>query len=222
MLKINDKIYNELKLFVYSIIKEYSNERNREDLFQSGMVGVMLASKKYDESLSVKFTTFAYKYILGEVLKTLREDRNIHVCRDIIRDYKKISIAKERYYINYGREPSTSEISEIIKLTEGRINEVYSFFDKEVSLNEKIDIDSSSRDITLEDTLYDKDEIDNLDYLNLKVALENLGKTEQELIYKRYYENKTQTDLAKESNTSQVKIYRYEKKVLDKLRDKML
>ena len=81
MLELQEKL-------VYSIISKYANNSNREDLFQVGMIGAIIAYNKYDESLGVKYSTFAYKYILGEVLKYLREDRSIHISRDIINDYK--------------------------------------------------------------------------------------------------------------------------------------
>ena len=88
-----------------------------------------------------------------------------------------------------------------------------------MSLNKII---SDDEEITLEDTIYNIESVDRNDLINLNDALRSLSKKERKLIYERYYQNKTQTELAKEKNTSQVKIYRYERKVLDKLKDKML
>ena len=219
MLKINNELIVNYEKLVYSIISKYSNETNKDDLFQVGMIGILNASKKYNEKCGVKFTSFAYKYILGEVLKYLREDKNIRLSRDIISDYRKITIAKEKIYLNYGRQSSIEELSKVLNISKERILEVERLNEKEVSLNKII---SDDEKITLEDTIYNIESVDRNDLINLNDALRSLSKKERKLIYERYYQNKTQTELAKEKNTSQVKIYRYERKVLDKLKDKML
>ena len=216
---ITNELISSYEKLVYSIISKYSNESNKEDLFQAGMMGIINASKNYDSSSKVKFTSFAYKYILGEVLKELREDRNIRVSRDIISDFRKIIIAKERYYKAYGRPASSIELSKILNMDEKRVNDVINYNEKELSLNMIISDDDK---ITLEDTIYNKDGINNIDIINLKDAFNDLDVKEKKLIYERYFQNKSQTDLAKEYKSSQVKIYRYERKVLDKLKDKML
>lgn len=215
---INDELIASYEKLVYKIISKYSNESNKDDLFQAGMLGVINASKNYNKDMNIKFSSFCYKYILGEVLKELREDRNIRVGREIIRDYKKILLARESIYKNYGYYPSTLSLSKILNMSENRIVEVLNYNEKELSLNMTINDDEK---LVLGDVLYNKEELDKEDLINLRNALSNLTKEERELIYERYYENKSQTSLAKEKNISQVKVYRYERKVLDKLKDKM-
>ena len=90
--------------------------------------------------------------------------------------------------------------------------------EKELSLNMIV---SDDEKITLEDTIYKDEGVDRLDIINLENAYKNLSIDEKKLIYERYFENKTQTEIAKEKKLSQVKVYRYERKVLDKLKDKM-
>ena len=218
MLKLTNELIESYERLVYSIISKYSNESNREDLFQVGMMGIIDASKKYNKESGIKFTSFAYKYILGEVLKYLREDKNIRISIDIINDHRKIMIAKERIYKNYGRPANTNELSKVLNISKERIIDVMYYNEKEVSLNKVIRDDEK---ISLEDTIYNKDILDKNDLINLKDALKSLSKDEKQLIYERYYENKTQTEIAREKNISQVKVYRYERKVLDKLKDKM-
>ena len=219
MLKLNNELVRSYESFVYSIIRKYATDSNRDDLFQAGMLGVTKASEKYDFNMNVKFTSFAYKYILGEVLRVLREDRNIKISRDIIKDYKRLTMARENIYKTYGRPTNNTELSEITGITEERISEVMGCNERELSLNQTI---SDDEKISLEDTIYNKDELDNSELLNLKDAFETLSVEEKRLLYERYYENKTQTEIAKEKKMSQVKIYRYERKILDKLKDKML
>ena len=214
MLTLTDELISSYEKLVYSIISKYSNERNKDDLFQAGMMGIIDASKKYDNSSNVKFTSFAYKYILGEVLKYLREDRNIKISRDIIRDYKRINIVKDHIYKMYGRPTNNKELSKLLNMNEERINEVINYNEKELSINMII---SDDEKISLEDTISDN----RNNYFELNDALKELNDSEKRLIYERYYENKTQTEIAKEKNISQVKVYRYERKILDKLKDKM-
>jgi len=207
MLELQEKL-------VYSIISKYANNSNREDLYQVGMIGAITAYNKYDESLGVKYSTYAYKYILGEVLKYLREDRSIRVSRDIINDYKKIMIGKDYIYKEYGYVDN-KKLSKILNIGEERINEVLNYSDNTISINKPI-----GEDITLEDTIKDN-KLDLNDLVSLKEALSNLSNEEKKLIYERYYNNLTQTEIAKRDNISQVKVYRLERKILDKLKDKM-
>ena len=207
MLELQEKL-------VYSIISKYANQNNKEDLFQVGMMGATIAYQKYDKSLGIKYSTFAYKYILGEVLKYLREDRSIHISRDIINDYKKIMIARDYIYKEYGYVDN-KRLSKILGISEDRINEVLNYNESTISLNKPI-----GEDITLEDTIKDN-KLDINDLVSLKDALNHLDQNEKRLIYERYFNNLTQTELAKRDNISQVKVYRYERKILDKLKDKM-
>lgn len=207
MLKLQEKL-------VYSIISKYANQNNKEDLFQVGMMGATIAYQKYDKSLGIKYSTFAYKYILGEVLKYLREDRSIHISRDIINDYKKIMIARDYIYKEYGYVDN-KRLGKILGISEDRINEVLNYNESTISLNKPI-----GEDITLEDTIKDN-KLDINDLVSLKDALNYLDQNEKRLIYERYFNNLTQTELAKRDNISQVKVYRYERKILDKLKDKM-
>lgn len=207
MLELQEKL-------VYSVINKYANIYNKDDLFQVGMIGALTAYQKYDESLGVKYSTYAYKYILGEVLKYLREDRNIRISRDIINDYKKILIGREYIYKEYGRVEN-SKLCKILGISEDRLNEVLKYNDNVTSLNKPI-----GEEITIEDTIKDNS-MDINDRVALKLAFKDLNSEEKRLIYERYYNNLTQTELAKRNNMSQVKVYRLERKILDKLKDKM-
>ena len=204
------------KKLVYSIINNYSTVENKDDLFQVGMIGAINAYQKYDSSSGVKYSTYAYKYILGEVLKYLRENRLIKLNRDIISDYKKINFAKEYIYKTYGKV-SDEKLSKILNMSKERIDEVLSYNESTLSLNKLI---MPSEDLTIEDMVSSKD-MNIEDHLSLKDAIKSLDKDEQELIYDRYFNELTQTDIAKEKNMTQVKVYRLERKILNKLKDKM-
>lgn len=219
MLKLTDELVIKYDSLIMSIVNKFAQNYNREDLYQVGRNALLKASLKYDENANVKFSTFSYKYILGEILKYIREDKNLHVSRDMIRLNRNIKIAEERYYMSYGKYPSSYELSLLLKENENKIKEVLNLCQNTDSLDEKNDY--GNNELSLYDVTYDKDKVDSIDLISLKYALSELSKEDRNLIYQRYFEDKTQTEIAEKMNISQVKVYRMEKKILDELNSKM-
>ena len=216
MLILTDEMLKLEEKKVYFIAKKYSNNYNMEDLYQAGILGVVKASKKYDENLGVKFSTFSEKYILGEILEYIRKDKNIKVSKDFISLKRKINIAVDRYYEENNIYPSIEELSIILNEDKSRILEVLN-----INQNIKSIDDVINEDILLKDTIANKEMIDISSLIDLKDALKDLKKDEINLIKERYYNGKSQTEIAKELNTTQVKVYRMERKILDNLNYKM-
>lgn len=219
MLKLTDELVIKYDSLIMSIVNKFAQNYNREDLYQVGRNALLKASLKYDENANVKFSTFSYKYILGEILKYIREDKNLHVSRDMIRLNRNIKVAEERYYMSYGKYPSSYELSLLLKENENKIKEVLNLCQNTDSLDEKNDY--VDNELSLYDVTYDKDKVDSIDLISLKYALSELSKEDRDLIYQRYFEDKTQTEIAEKMNISQVKVYRMEKKILDELNSKM-
>ncbi len=219
MLKLTDELVIKYDSLIMSIVNKFAQNYNREDLYQVGRNALLKASLKYDENANVKFSTFSYKYILGEILKYIREDKNLHVSRDMIRLNRNIKVAEERYYMSYGKYPSSYELSLLLKENENKIKEVLNLCQNTDSLDEKNDY--GDNELSLYDVTYDKDKVDSIDLISLKYALSELSKEDRDLIYQRYFEDKTQTEIAEKMNISQVKVYRMEKKILDELNSKM-
>lgn len=219
MLKLTDELVIKYDSLIMSIVNKFAQNYNREDLYQVGRNALLKASLKYDENANVKFSTFSYKYILGEILKYIREDKNLHVSRDMIRLNRNIKVAEERYYMSYGKYPSSYELSLLLKENENKIKEVLNLCQNTDSLDEKNDY--GDNELSLYDVTYDKDKVDGIDLISLKYALSELSKEDRDLIYQRYFEDKTQTEIAEKMNISQVKVYRMEKKILDELNSKM-
>ena len=218
MLKLTNEILKLYESKVFYIVNKYANNYNRDDLFQAGKLGLLKASKNYDESLGIKFSTFSEKYILGEILEYIRNDKNIKVSRDFIRLKKKIDLVIKDYYEKKNKYLTVKEISYILKEDESKIIEVLNTNQNVSSIDEKI---NDNEDIYLKDTISKKENIDTIDLICLKDALNDLSKEDRNIINERYYNGKTQTELAKELNTSQVKVYRMEKKILNELNYKM-
>lgn len=219
MLKLTDELVIKYDSLIMSIVNKFAQNYNREDLYQVGRNALLKASLKYDENANVKFSTFSYKYILGEILKYIREDKNLHVSRDMIRLNRNIKVAEERYYMSYGKYPSSYELSLLLKENENKIKEVLNLCQNTDSLDEKNDY--GDNELSLYDVTYDKDKVDSIDLISLKYALNELKEEDRDLIYQRYFEDKTQTEIAEKMNISQVKVYRMEKKILDELNSKM-
>ena len=218
MLNLTDdmmKLYEKKVLF---IVNKYSNSYNKEDLISQGKLGLLKAAKNYDETLGIKFSTFSEKYILGEILEYIRTDKNIKVSRDFIRLKKQVDIVIKQFYEKKGKYPTIKEISLILNEKENKILDVLNINQNVSSLDETI---NDNEDILLKDTISKKDNIELDDLISLKDALNDLTTEERNIINERYYNGKTQTELAKELNTSQVKVYRMERKILDELNYKM-
>lgn len=218
MIKLTNEMVVLLDSKVSYIVNKYAQNYNREDLIQAGKMGIVKAAQNYEESIGVKFSTFCEKYILGEILKYIREDKNIKVSRDFIKLKKKIDIAKEHFIMKIGRNPTTIELSNIIGVDEKKIIDVLGFDQNIRSIDISITDDS---DLTLSDTIKEDEKLDNIDIISLNDALKDLTTEERKIIEERYYNGKTQTELASEMNISQVKVYRMERRILDDLNDKL-
>ncbi|MBP3635090.1 MAG: sigma-70 family RNA polymerase sigma factor [Bacilli bacterium] len=218
MIKLTNEMVELLDNKVSYIVNKYSQGYNREDLIQAGRLGIQKAADNYKEDFGVKFSTFCEKYILGEILKYIREDKNIRVSRDFIRLKKRIDISTEHFFMRMGRSPSILELSKLLDEDERKISEVLGFDQNVRSIDIKIDNDS---DLTLADTIKDDEKVDKIDLISLNDALNDLTDEDRQIIKQRYYDGKTQTELASEMNISQVKVYRMERRILDDLNDKL-
>ena len=107
-----EEIILENKNLIYSITRYFEKYANKEDLFQAGCIGMIMAYNHYDESMNVKFTTYAYPYILGEMKKLVREDKSIKISRNIQMLNLKIEKARVILTQKLMREPSINELSD--------------------------------------------------------------------------------------------------------------
>lgn len=105
MITLTNEIVLQQEKKVSFIVNKYASNYNREDLMQAGKIGIVKAANNFDPSIGVKFSSFCEKYILGEVLKYLREDKNIKISRDTYKLKRKIDIAREHYFKSKGEYP---------------------------------------------------------------------------------------------------------------------
>lgn len=213
-----ENLIKEYESLIWAIAQKFPYYKNKEDLFQVGCVGLIESYKNFNKDLGTKFSSYAYFYILGEMKKLVREDKNIKISRDI----NKLNLRIEKvYYLliqKLNRTPTTKEIAEAINVSEDLVVSALNARNAVQSMEEPIN--SDGKEITYHELIGDKkQDLDML--LDLKYELNNLPEDEKDLIYKRYLYNKTQSELARELNTSQVQISRKEQKILSKLRSNL-
>ena len=211
-----DLVVDNEKL-VYSIINKFRGYFDMDDLYQVGMIGLIKASKNFNKSEGVKFSTYAYTYVFGEVNKYIRENNNLKIGKDAIRLKKSIEKAKDIMRQKLFREPTTLEVSLFLDMPLEKVIEIESIKQETKSLDYIGEEDSNS--------LYNKVSFENKEIdpeiLDLKTELENLDNDEKKLIYSRYYLDMTQQETSKEMGMSQVQVYRKEAKIFKKLKSRL-
>ena len=200
---------------IYKIINKYRNYFETEDLYQVAVIGLIKAYKNYKNEYNTKFTSYAYPYILGEVIKYINEFRSIKVNKNIKLLYSKILKAKEILTQKLMKEPTTYELSLFLEMDEAVISDV---------ILANMTVDSLDKIIMEDDKnfeLYDKvGYYDNsVENYPLNIELAKLTKEERQIIRARYYENMTQKEVGEALGMYQVEVSRKEKKILQKLKD---
>lgn len=218
----NKLIYANLKL-VLSIVKKYNTKKEHlEDLFQVGVIGLIKAIENFNPTYNLKFSTYAVPLILGEIKKYIRDSSTIKIPRTLRDIAYKVIIEKEDYIKHYNKEPDIQYLSDKLKINEYLIVEALSSMQNVTSLSVEIQNDGKSA-IDLESQIQDHqhsyEEYNTI--LDLKKALNQLNHSEYNIISKRYYEGKTQMELADELLVSQAQISRIEKKALMHLKKLM-
>ena len=205
---------------VLSVIKRFSNSNeNADDLFQIGCVGLMKAIDNFDTTLNVKFSTYAVPMIIGEIKRYLRDNNSIRVSRSLRDTAYKAIYARENYMKTHLKEPTLNEIAEETGIEKEEIVYALDAIQSPVSLYEPVYTEGG-------DTLYVMDQISDkknkeenwIEDLSLKEALKRLDKRERRIVEMRFYEGRTQMEVAQEIGISQAQVSRLEKHALKNMR----
>ena len=213
--KILVDIIKDNKGLICSIINKYTRYYEFDDLYQVSVIGIIKAYNNYNKDSNVKFTTYAYKYILSEVVSFVNNSKVIKTSREYNKIYKRILEAKNILTQRLMKEPSNYELSLFLELDEALINNVMLVKDSVKSLDEAINNDGKT--LTLLDSISLEDDI-GVDNIFLKEILETLDEEELKLINLRYFQDKTQSETTKFLHTNQVQVSRNETKILKKLK----
>lgn len=222
---------------VHHIVRRFAGRGyEMEDLFQIGTIGLMKAIDKFDLTLGLKFSTYAVPMITGEIKRFLRDDGLVKVSRTIKENGMKVKMARQKLQISLKREPTIGEIAAETALTEEEIvlameasveveslySAVYQDDGSEVYLVDKVVQGENgcvgSRAGGAAECI-DREKEKLLDHMLLSQLLDSLDARERELICMRYFQNKTQMEIASMMGISQVQVSRLEKKILLRLRE---
>ena len=208
-------IIKKYQNLVYSIVNYFPE--NREDLFQVGCIGLIKAYKNYDSNFNVKFTSYAYTYIWGEIKKYVREDKSFKVSREISGINHKINQAIGLLSQKLMREPTIEEISSYLEIPVSLVAEAINSLNPVQSLDE---VTTSDDTFSLYEMIPDQArDVDSS--IMLAESLERLSANERKIIELRYFHDRTQTEIAEELHTNQTQISRQEQKILVKLRNSL-
>ncbi len=217
--KENDVLVEGNLKLVLSILKKYQNKTdNLDDLFQIGVVGLIKAIDNFDLSLNVKFSTYAVFMIDGEIKRYIRDDKSVRISRSIKDLSYKVLNYKEDYLNKFGKEPTTTEITRDLKISEYELYESLMSLMPPQSLYEPIYNDGSDT-IYLMDQIEDKKENKDLDsLLSLRKALNKIKERERNILINRFIIGKTQTEIAIDLNISQAQVSRLEKTAINNVK----
>ena len=218
-----EQLVEENMGLVWSIVKRFTGRgTDMEDLFQIGCIGLMKAIDKFDLHYEVRFSTYAVPMIQGEIKRFLRDDGMIKVSRSLKETAGKAYMVKEALEKKYGREPSLEEISEEIGASREDIVLAMESAAEVESLHKTI-YQGDGNAISLMDKLEEQGNPNEelLNHMVLNDVIQTLHEEERMLIRLRYFEDKTQMEVARALGMSQVQVSRYEKKILKKMRGRI-
>ena len=205
---------------IWCVVKRfYGRGLENEDLFQIGSIGLLKAIDKFDLSYDVKFSTYAVPMISGEIKRFLRDDGMIKVSRTLKELSYKIFQTREKLLDLLGREPTIEELAEKMQIDKEEIVEALEAGSEVESIYKPIH-QKEGNEIRLMDKLEEKEHREEkiLDHMLLQQLIGTLEKEERTLIYMRYFQDKTQSQVGKELGISQVQVSRMEKKIMENLR----
>ena len=205
---------------VHSIARRFQNRGvEMEDLIQIGCIGLLKAIDKFDTSYDVRFSTYAVPMITGEIKRFLRDDGMVKVSRSLKETAAKAYTVREELFLKEGKEPRMEEIARELGITreelvlamdsQGQVESlqktIYQSEGNEISLEDKLPLEENQQEMVV-------------NRMFLEQALGTLDRKERELIYLRFFQDRTQSSIAQQMGMSQVQVSRMEKKILHRLR----
>ena len=205
---------------VLSILQRFSNTgENVDDLFQIGCIGLIKAVDNFDDTLNVKFSTYAVPMIIGEIRRYLRDNNPIRVSRSL-KDiaYKALQV-RERLVRNNAKEPTVSEIAKELELEVEDVVMALDAIQDPISLFDPVYQDNGDA-IFVMDQVQDKKDTDEnwLQEIALKEAIKKLNSREKLVLDLRFYKGRTQIEVADEIGISQAQVSRIEKNALKNMK----
>ncbi len=225
MKKTSEKRGNSIKAeehinLVHACCQRFRNRGiDYDDVFQSGCVGLVKATKKFDETKRLKFSTYAVPVILGEIKTLFQNNVSIKVSRKIKELAIKIRYEREKIVDTMGREPTVNELSEILGVSSEQILEALEICKFPVSLDAKSNEESDKYPPIEISVDFEDERINNR--ISIAHAVKDFEDRDKKLIYLRFFRCKTQSETAKNLGMTQVQVSRREKVLLKSLKEKL-
>ena len=217
------QLVEEIVGLIWCVVRRFLGRGvESEDLFQIGSIGLLKAIDKFDFSYDVKFSTYAVPMISGEIQRFLRDDGIIKVSRSLKELAYKAFLAREKLQDSLNRDPTLEELAEHMQVEKEELVMAMEASGEVESLQRPV-YQKDGNEVPLLEKLEEKEQQEDkvLNRMLLSQLLEELGKEERQLIYLRYFANKTQVEIGKELGISQVQVSRMEKKILKRMRERV-
>lgn len=207
---------------VLSVIQRFTNRgENLDDLFQVGCIGLIKAIDHFDINQMVKFSTYGVPMIIGEIRRYLRDNNSIRVSRSMRDTAYRAMQEKERLTSQNGKEPSVDEIAQNLGIRREDIVLALESIVEPVSLYEPVFSDGGDTIYVMDQVGDNNDDKNWLDEIALKEAINDLSDREKKIMSMRFFQGKTQMEVAGEIGISQAQVSRLEKGALDKIKRDM-
>ncbi|MDO5551884.1 MAG: SigB/SigF/SigG family RNA polymerase sigma factor [Lachnospiraceae bacterium] len=219
-----DRLITENMGLIWSIVRRFDRRGyEMEDLFQIGSIGLMKAIDHFDLTLGLKFSTYAVPMITGEIKRFLRDDGMIKVSRSLKELGIRINGARQELIGTLGRDPTVDELAEALGESREQIAASIESAAEVESLYRPMGCNDESGSCLI-DRIPEENEAQEklLNVMVLKDLVAGLEKRDREIILRRYFDNQTQSQVAKDLNISQVQVSRLEKKILKSMREKFV
>lgn len=207
---------------VLSVIQRFTSRgENPDDLFQVGCIGLMKAIDNFDISQNVRFSTYAVPMISGELRRYLRDNNPIRVSRSLRDLAYRAMQAKEQLTNEKQREPTVDEISKAIDAKRSDVVMALESISDPVSLYEPVYSDAGDTLYVLDQIGDKSDDVNWLDEISLKEAINLLLPREKNILFLRFFQGKTQVEVANEIGISQAQVSRLEKGALERIKSQI-
>lgn len=218
-----DKLVKHNIGLIKSVLRGFMNRGYEvDDLFQIGSIGLLKAIDKFDISYDVKFSTYAVPMIAGEIKRFLRDDGIIKVSRSLKQTANKVKYTQEMLSKKLGREPTIQEVSDILNIDR---EEIVMALESSYQPDYLYDVvhQNEGNPLFLIDkiSLEDDSEKDVLDRIVLQELLNELKERDRQVIVLRYFQDKTQVEVASILGISQVQVSRIEKRIIKEMKKKL-
>lgn len=216
--KAYEIILEKNKGLIWNIVNKFNNRNtDKDDLFQLGSIGLIKCIKNFDLTYDVKFSTYAVPMIYGEIRRFLRDDGIIKVSRKLKEISTKANRERENYIKNYNIEPDIKTLAKIVNVS---VEELVSALDSSKIVESIDNEDNTENNFSIKDKLPSNINESELiiNKIDLNTTMNKLSIEDRKVIQLRYFQDKTQTQVAKIMGISQVQVSRMEKKILLKMK----